>query len=335
MSGLTAPAGDPGQLEQFAALLDDAATGSASLGVDTRQVTESIRSGAQWTGDAADAYTAFTGDLSQGAAAAEGPLSRISLAVRGYAGYLRIAKQKVAAYNSAAETAQVSGSDPGYVSAAELAGQDAQGAIDAWQEAGDRAAAEVRAAAEQFGSLYGANGPVQGWLGRQTMPWDTLSGLPGQGDPSGPETLINTPGEPGPLVVKDPIFQPGNEILINTPEGPGLLVVKDPIFQPGNETLINTPGPPGPLINFSKDEEDLPQIDGTGKVHTPPGEDLPGHIPGDWTTEDLEQLESDLQVSIARRQQEQIDLGEEPRHRTRINDEIRLLRQIQKRLSGS
>jgi hypothetical protein len=107
-----------------------------------------------------------------------------------------------------------------------------------------------------------------------------------------------------------------------------------PVLEPGNQILINTPGELGPPINYDKNDEDVPQIDGTGKVHTGP-EGLPDHVPDDWTPEDLEQLESDLQQSIQTRQQEQIVLGEEPGHRARINEEIQLLRQVQKRLSGS
>jgi uncharacterized protein YukE len=114
------PGGDPDVLEQLASRLETAAAGAASLGADTRRVTSSIRSGADWTGDAADAYTAFSANVGQGAASAEDPMSRIALAVRDYAGSLRTAQQKVAAYNSAAETAQVSGHDAAYVSVAEL-----------------------------------------------------------------------------------------------------------------------------------------------------------------------------------------------------------------------
>jgi hypothetical protein len=95
--------------------------------------------------------------------------------------------------------------------------------------------------------------------------------------------------------------------------------------------------PQGPLVNY---DTDLPRLDGSGKVHMPDPEDpLPPYVPPDWSAEDLEQLESDLQTSIAKRQAEMVDLGENtpsgPAHRTRINDEIQLLRQVQKRLSGS
>src|SRR5258708_11612632 len=126
------------------------------------------RSGAGWPGDAAQAYTAFTGIRSQGAAAAGAPLSRIALAVRDYAGSLRTAQQKMAAYATAAEVAQVSGNDSAYVTAANLAGQDAAAAISAQQAAGDRAAAEVSAAAGELSNLFG--GGEAGAGGRRAHP---------------------------------------------------------------------------------------------------------------------------------------------------------------------
>ena len=92
-----------------------------------------------------------------------------------------------------------------------------------------------------------------------------------------------------------------------------------------------------PLVNY---DTDLPRLDGSGKLHMPnPDDPLPGFVPPDWTREDLEQLQSDLQDSIDFRQDEMVRLGEGtprgPEHRTRINDEIQLLRQVQKKLSGS
>lgn len=94
MSGPAMPGGDPGLLEQLAAQLEAVAEGSGNLGVSTRQATTAIRSDAEWSGDAADAYTAFTGDLAQGVVATQAPLSRIAEAVRGYAGsYARHSKR--------------------------------------------------------------------------------------------------------------------------------------------------------------------------------------------------------------------------------------------------
>jgi hypothetical protein len=100
----------------------------------------------------------------------------------------------------------------------------------------------------------------------------------------------------------------------------------------GPQIEIIPEGPRGPLINY--DADDVPGLDGTGKIHTGP-EGLPGHVPSDWTPEDLEQIRDDLQTSIQKRQAEQAALGEDPGHRARINAEIQLLRQVQKKLSGS
>jgi hypothetical protein len=76
---------------------------------------------------------------------------------------------------------------------------------------------------------------------------------------------------------------------------------------------------------------ELPRLDATGKVHG----DLPRFVPAHWTSEDLQQLESDLIHSIATRKQGLIDLGEDPAHRYRLQQELQLLRQVQKRLGGS
>jgi hypothetical protein len=91
----------------------------------------------------------------------------------------------------------------------------------------------------------------------------------------------------------------------------------------GSSNGINTTGAgtePGP-----------PRLDGTGKVHG----DIPDHVPRSWTTEQLEELEVDLQRSIRTRKLEQRRLGEDPAHRRRLGEEERLLRQIQKILSGT
>jgi hypothetical protein len=76
---------------------------------------------------------------------------------------------------------------------------------------------------------------------------------------------------------------------------------------------------------------DLPVLDRTGKIH---GE-LPRTIPSYWTTDDLEQLASDLRASIDTRRQQMVDLGFDPGHSRRIAEEMQLLRQVEKKLSGS
>ncbi|HEX4115159.1 MAG TPA: RHS repeat-associated core domain-containing protein [Solirubrobacteraceae bacterium] len=75
----------------------------------------------------------------------------------------------------------------------------------------------------------------------------------------------------------------------------------------------------------------LLEKDKTGRVHG----DIPNYPNPEWTEEDLEQVAEDLRDSIGQRKQEQIDLGEESGHRNTINEQEKLLRQIEKKLSGS
>jgi uncharacterized protein YukE len=252
MSGLAMPGGDPDALEQLASSLEVAAGGFGELGRGTRQVTASVRLDAEWTGDAADSYTAFTANLSQGTAAVEAPLSRMVSSVRDYAGLLRTAQQKVAAYASAAETAHVSGNDGGYVSVAEGAAGDAEAALTAWQAAGDRVATEITNAAGQLGNVFGSQGPVQSWLGSQPVPLDTLAGMPGLGNPMMPE-ILKTPGsELGPEILKTPGAELGPEILLTPPGEIGPEILITPPGDLGPEILKTPPGLLGPLINYSE-----------------------------------------------------------------------------------
>lgn len=75
----------------------------------------------------------------------------------------------------------------------------------------------------------------------------------------------------------------------------------------------------------------MPAVDRTGKVHG----SLPDHVPSKWTRDELEELAGDLQGSIRTRHLEQLRLGEHGPHRARIEQERRLLRQIQRALEGS
>jgi uncharacterized protein YukE len=247
------PGGNPTILEQLAARLEAAAAGIGNLGGDTRRVAASVRSGANWTGDAADAYTSFTGNLGQGVAAVEAPLSRMASAVRTYAGYLRAAQQTVAAYASAADAAQVSGNDAGYVSVAEAARQYAVTAVADWQGAGDQAAAVVNAASEQLGDVFSQHGPVLSWLGRQSRPLATLAGVPALGEAVGPEILKTPPGDLGPLILKTPPGDLGPEILITLPGDMGSEILITPPGYTGPLILKTPPTESGPVVNYEQD----------------------------------------------------------------------------------
>lgn len=172
---LSMPGGDPAALEQLAAQLEAAAAGVDNLAASTRQVTANVRDSADWTGDAADAYTAFTGNLTAGVGTTQSPLTQIASAVRDYAGYLRVAQEKVSAYSSAVQTAQASRS-PADVALANSAGQDAELAVATQQAAGDQAAQQVNAAAKQLENPFGPDGPVRSWIERIHAPWDSLAG---------------------------------------------------------------------------------------------------------------------------------------------------------------
>jgi uncharacterized protein YukE len=245
------PGGDPGLLEQLASQLQAIAEGTGDLGASTRQVAASIRSDAEWTGEAADAYSAFTGSLAQGVGAAQAPLSRIALAVRDYAVSLRTAQHNASAYAEAAEAAQVSGNDSAYVSVANSAGQEAEAAVSAWQAAGDRAAAEIASAAGQLGSVFPTQGPVQSWFSRQPVDWDTLAGFPGLGEPKGPEILKTPPGELGLQILKTPPGELGPEILITPPGDLGPEILLTPPAGLGPQILKTPPGELWPLINYN------------------------------------------------------------------------------------
>lgn len=82
---------------------------------------------------------------------------------------------------------------------------------------------------------------------------------------------------------------------------------------------------------LARGEASLPRLDRTGKVH---GE-LPDYVPSSWRRSELEELAHDLRGSVRARQNEQQRLGEDGPHRGRIGEELQLLRQIEKVLSGS
>jgi uncharacterized protein YukE len=250
VSGVAMPGGDPDLLEELSAQLEAIAEGSGFLGASTREATAAIRSDAEWAGDAADAYTAFTTNLAAGVVATQAPLSRIAQAVRGYAGFLRTAQQKVAAYSSAAEAAQVSGNDSGYVSLANNAAQAAEAAVSACHAAAAQAAAEVTRASGQLRDVFGTKGPVQTWVTSQPTDWETLAGFPGLGDPTG-SGILKTPGaELGPEFLKTPGAELGPEILIMPPGELSREILLTPPAELGPEILKTPPADLGPLINY-------------------------------------------------------------------------------------
>jgi RHS repeat-associated protein len=73
----------------------------------------------------------------------------------------------------------------------------------------------------------------------------------------------------------------------------------------------------------------VPELDRSGRVH---GE-IPSYVPENWTREQQEDLQRDLETSLRNRQLDQLRFGEDPGHRERMRIEQILLRQILKRLT--
>jgi hypothetical protein len=338
--GLAVPGGDPAALRELAAQLRTAAQRSGSLGSNTSDLTDAITSDAQWTGSASNSLSNLSANLSEGTSAAEAPLTRIADAVENYANVLDVAQQKAQTANAIFQTAQ---DDPtgSLISTAEQYGQDAMDALDALQQAGDQAAGQVNSAADdlQVGSLFGSQGQVTSWAGSQPALGTYGLGQPGDLVPGqteifpvddglglGPETIPADDGL-GPWIETIPADDGLGPSIETIPVDDGL--------GPMIETIPEASK--GPFVNY---DTDLPRLDGSGKLHMPDRDDpLPGFVPRDWTAEDLEQVQDDLKASIKNRQAEMVRLGETtsrgPAHRARINEEIQLLRQVQKKLTGS
>jgi hypothetical protein len=85
------------------------------------------------------------------------------------------------------------------------------------------------------------------------------------------------------------------------------------------------------------DEEPLPGLDGSNQIHWKG--DVPSYPLAHWTTDDLVQLAGDLRVSIDTRKRMNSATGAKPdkvpAHSRRLTGEERLLRQIEKILSGT
>jgi uncharacterized protein YukE len=146
LSLLPVPPGDPDALDSYASTLTSAADQLDALASSTVRVTAAIKSNANWTGSAAEGYSAFTGSLAHSVGGTVPDLNRIASAVRDYAGYLRTAQEKVAAYNKAAEAASCLTPAKQPAAIAGLVGprDDAEAAVTAADTAGDIAAADVQ-----------------------------------------------------------------------------------------------------------------------------------------------------------------------------------------------
>jgi uncharacterized protein YukE len=229
------PGGDPAQLETLADQLEVLGIETGNLGADTTRAATSIPSDADWTGDAADSFSGFAENLGQGASAAEGPLQRMGAAVRQYASYLSTAQQQTQFALSTSLGMENTGTG--------MAGLDAQAAIDALQQAGTDAAAQVTSAAAELESLY-RNGQVQTWIDKQTVLGEGYTLVPEDQPPKGDMPIW----EPEPPKGDMPIWEP------DPPQGDIPILEPEPGDFPGDIPI--SPGLLGPLINYEANTKD-------------------------------------------------------------------------------
>jgi hypothetical protein len=164
------PLGNPDALDQAAAGVGRVAAGAGDLATATHRVTTGIVADAEWTGQAADACTAFTSGLTRGVGNMQAPLARIPAVIGGYADVLRGAQARVAAYQGYAAQA-----GPGVMlSPAALAAleSDAGAALAALEQAAQAARAGLDEIAAELAGVFDASGLFRNWLEKAMLPWD-------------------------------------------------------------------------------------------------------------------------------------------------------------------
>jgi uncharacterized protein YukE len=182
MSGLQMPAGDPAALEAAAAALGRYAGQVGDLAGATHRSTTGIAADGDWTGGAADAYTAYTGGLVTGVAGMEQPLGRVPAAVAGYAAALRAAQARVGAYQSYARQVSTVQGPISRTEAAQIQTQAqeletyASEALTGLEEAARQTGAALNEIAQALNHVFDGSGPFHSWLENITRPWDSSAG---------------------------------------------------------------------------------------------------------------------------------------------------------------
>lgn len=170
--GFTTPAGDPDALHRLADEVDAHAKTVAELSSSTTTTAETVRSAANWTGAAANAYTAFTGGVAQGSGAIPPPLERVSAAIRGYADTLKSAQQRIAAAATTAQQA-TAGNDTATVDSAK---SDAAAAGQEVDKSAEETTGVLGTAVEDLNKIWEKSEPVRGWIEKLHAPWDVVAG---------------------------------------------------------------------------------------------------------------------------------------------------------------
>jgi uncharacterized protein YukE len=165
------PAGDPAALRGYAAELEGCADSFQDLGTATRSVTAGIRDRAQWTGDAADAYTSFCGLVAQPLGEAPARLRSIAAALRRHADVLDRAQQRVLAANVVAEQATPEGV-PTAAAAAQESGGAAQREVD---ESGKAETGEVEESNAWYAGWWEKAEPLRKVIEGVLAPFDIVA----------------------------------------------------------------------------------------------------------------------------------------------------------------
>jgi uncharacterized protein YukE len=165
------PAGDPAALHGYATQLEACADSFEDLGATTRSVTAGIKDRAQWSGDAAEAYSSFCGSVARPLGEAPAKLRAVAAAIRRHADVLERAQRKVLAANAVAQQATPS-AVPSAAASAQEAGGAAQKEVD---ESGKAESGEVEETDAWYAKWWEDTEPVRKYLEGVLAPFDIVA----------------------------------------------------------------------------------------------------------------------------------------------------------------
>jgi len=176
------PAGSPQALEQAADQLRQLAVQAGDLAAASRKSMEGAALDADWTGKAADGYTAWTSGLASGVGRMEAPLAQLPPAVDRYAAALRTAQQRVGACQAYARQVSQFTGPVTTAQAAQIRAQsqalasDADDSLTMLEQTGKALAWALEKAAAGLNYAFDDSGPFHAWLENLTRPVDALAG---------------------------------------------------------------------------------------------------------------------------------------------------------------
>jgi hypothetical protein len=164
------PAGDPTALYRYATELDACAADFEALSGSTRGTTAGVRDQAQWSGDAAEAYTSFSTAVGRPVGEAPAWLRAVAAAARRHAAVLSTAQQSVDAANKTAMAATPQ-DVPTAVATATTTAELAQGDVG---RSGSAETAEAEKAESWYKTWWEESEPVRATIEKVLAPLDAL-----------------------------------------------------------------------------------------------------------------------------------------------------------------